>query len=228
MEYAMGTLITGRRDYSSLVGVSVHEWMHSWYQMVLGTNESLYSWMDEGFTSFASNEVMNHLRAEKLVPGEVLDNPLRRDLMDYAFFTQLGLEEPLSIHSDHFTTNKAYGEAAYSKGAVFLTQLIHIVGKKSFDRSLKRYFEEWKFKHPKPNDLIRVFEKESGLELDWYKEYMVYSLRTIDYSIDSVVTLDKGSTRLTLYNNDLMPMPQDIAIELVLSWKYSSDQFLTN
>ena len=61
MEYPMATLITGHREFFSLVSVSVHELMHSWYQMILGTNESLYSWMDEGFASYASAEVMKFL-----------------------------------------------------------------------------------------------------------------------------------------------------------------------
>jgi hypothetical protein len=65
MEYPMATLITGERSLVSLVGVAVHEWMHSWYQMILGSNEALYHWMDEGFTSYASNEVMNYLKPKK-------------------------------------------------------------------------------------------------------------------------------------------------------------------
>ncbi|NJK82881.1 MAG: M1 family metallopeptidase [Saprospiraceae bacterium] len=69
MEYPMATLITGERGLASLVGVSVHEMVHSWYQMVLGSNESLYAWMDEGFTTYASAETMNHLRAKRLIPG---------------------------------------------------------------------------------------------------------------------------------------------------------------
>ncbi|MCB0689566.1 MAG: M1 family metallopeptidase, partial [Saprospiraceae bacterium] len=65
MEYPMATLITGGgRSVGSLVGVSIHELMHSWYQMMLATNESLYAWMDEGFTTFASTEVMNELRKD--------------------------------------------------------------------------------------------------------------------------------------------------------------------
>ena len=97
MEYPMLTLITGERSYPSLVGVSVHEWMHSWYQMVLGTNEALYAWMDEGFTSFASAEVMNHLRKEGILQGDVTDNPHKNSVRGYARFSQSGKELSL-IH----------------------------------------------------------------------------------------------------------------------------------
>lgn len=62
MEYPMATLITGERNFASLVGVSIHEMVHSWYQGVIATNESLYHWMDEGFTNYVSTEVFNHLK----------------------------------------------------------------------------------------------------------------------------------------------------------------------
>lgn len=214
MEYAMGTLITGKRKYSSLVGVSIHEWMHSWYQMVLGTNEALYAWMDEGFTSFGTAEVMNHLRKLNIIPGEYSENPLANTLQGYGRFSQSGLEEPLSTHADHFNTNRAYGAAAYTKGSTFLAQLEYILGDEAFAKSLLRYFDDWKFKHPRPNDFIRICEKESGLELDWYKEYMVYTTRTIDYQIDSVFAGNKKSTVINLSNAGEMPFPQDVTVEL--------------
>jgi len=214
MEYPMGTLITGRRPIESLVGVTVHEFMHAWYHTVLANNESLYAWMDEGFTSYASNEIMNHLRKNKLIPGKVRDDPQLGEIKEQVHWMTSGFEEPLATHADHFSSNSASGKAAYTKGAVFLIQLKHIVGKDCFDRAFKRYFNEWKFKHPTPNDFLRIFEKESGLELDWYKEYMMYTLKTIDYGIDTIVESEIGKVELTLSNNSNMPMPQDISIEL--------------
>lgn len=211
MEYPMGTLITGERNLRSLVGVSIHEWMHAWYHTMLATNESLYAWMDEGFTSFASNEVMNYLTQEKLIPGEPVDNPHFNSIRGFAAFALTGLEEPLSIHSDHFLTNRAYGVAAYTKGSVFLAQLEEIIGEKAFRQGLLRYFNTWKFKHPNDNDFIRIMEKQSELELDWYKEYMVYTTHTIDYGIDSVSEVD-GKTSIILKKIGKFPMPVDITI----------------
>jgi hypothetical protein len=214
MEYAMGTLITGNRYLSSLVGVSIHEWMHSWYQMVLGTNESLYPWMDEGFTSYASNEVMNYLRSKALIPGKVVEFPQSKSLRNYAFFSQSGYEEALSTHADHFITNRAYGAGAYTKGNVFLAQLEYIIGKPAFDKALLRYYNEWKFKHPNPNDFIRVFEKVSMIELDWYKEYMVNTTHSIDYAIDSMYQSGKNKSTITLKRIGLIPMPVDVLVQL--------------
>lgn len=216
MEYAMLTLITGERNYSSLVGVSVHEWMHSWYQMVLGTNEALYPWMDEGFTSFGVTEVMNYLRKEKLVPGEVADNPFEGTFRGQANLALSGMEEPLSTHADHYTTNRAYGLGSYVKGQVFLKQLEYVIGKEAFDKALLSYFDTWKFKHPNPNDFIRVFEKESDLELDWYKEYMVNTTHYIDYAIDTV----ESKNVIKLSRIGLMPMPVDVLVETNDGEKY--------
>lgn len=215
MEYPMATLITGERSLGSLVGVSVHELMHSWYQMALGTNESLYAWMDEGFTSWASDEVMNHLRSQGLIPGRVLDDPHASDYQGYVNFAKSGFEEPLITHADHFVTNTAYGIAAYVKGAVFLAQLEYVIGKEAFRKGMLRYYNTWKFKHPNANDFIRVMEKQSGLELDWYREYWVNTTHTIDYGVKSVEEGEErlaGKAVITLEKAGLMPMPVDVLV----------------
>lgn len=211
MEYPMATLITGNRPLPSLVGVSVHELMHSWYQMVLGSNESLYPWMDEGFTSFATDETQNFLRKEGLIPGEYKTNPHQGTVQGYINFARSGQEEPMSTHADHFVTNQAYGVSAYTKGALFLVELQYILGKKAFDAGMLRYFDTWKFKHPNANDFIRIMEKQSRLELDWYKEYRVNTLHVVDYAIESV-TDNSGKAVVKLRRTGGMPMPLDIKI----------------
>lgn len=213
MEYPMATLITGERSLGSLVGVSVHELMHSWYQMILGTNEALYPWMDEGFTSFASAEIMNHLRKKGLLEGEPQVNPMYNSTKSFARYTQSGYEEALSTHADHYTTNRAYGAGSYTKGSVFISQLEYVMGKEDFAKGLLRYFNTWKFKHPNPNDFIRSMEKASGMELDWYKEYMMNTTHTIDYAITDI-TEESGGTKINLSKVGAMPMPVDIEVVL--------------
>lgn len=208
MEYPMATLITGERNFGSLVGVSVHEWMHSWFQMIIGTNEALYPWMDEGFTSFGSAETMNYLKKMKLLPGEVVENPMAQSIMGLeANHAGTELDEAIITHADHFKTNRAYGIGSYTKGSVFLEQLQYIIGRKQFAKGMLRYFDEWKFKHPNPNDFIRVMEKESGLELDWYREYMVNTTKYPDYAIDTVY-----DNTLVLHQYGLMPMPLEVVV----------------
>ncbi|RNC83998.1 MAG: M1 family peptidase [Balneola sp.] len=205
MEYPMGTLITGGRNLGSLVGVTVHEMYHSWYQNVLATNEALYAWMDEGFTVFASSETMAHLFERE-------GNPHANSYRSYRFLATSGNEEPLTTHADHFNINQAYGIASYSKGSVFLNQLSYIIGDEAFRKGMLTYHDQWKLKNPTDLDFIRVMEKESGMILDWYYEYFVQTTKTVDYEITSV-TGDETNTKVELTRKGLMPMPMDIMVE---------------
>lgn len=207
MEYPMSTLITGHRRLGSLVGVMVHELAHSWFHGVLATNEALHPWMDEGFTSFASSLAMDDIFTE-----EDSEFPHRGSYVGYERLAKSGLEEPLATHADHYNTNAAYGAASYSKGAVFLEQMGYIIGKENRDKGMLRYWNTWQFKHPNPNDIIRVMEKESGLELDWYKEYWVYTTKTIDYAVTGVESYNTNKTKIMLERKGLMPMPIDLVI----------------
>ncbi|MGF1670508.1 MAG: M1 family metallopeptidase [Balneolaceae bacterium] len=206
MEYIMGTLITGNRTLGSLVGVTVHELVHAWYQGVLANNESYYHWIDEGFTTYASNLVMAELFPERR------GDPFANNYRSYRVYATSGLEEPMHTHADHFTRNQAYGIAAYTKGAIFLHQLSYIIGQETFERGMKRFYEEWKFKHPGGHDFIRVMENESGIKLDWYYDYWITSTKTINYAIGQV-TGSNNKTEVTLEKIGLMPMPLDIEVE---------------
>jgi hypothetical protein len=212
MEYPMATLITGRLTLPALVSVTVHEAIHSWFQMILGTNESKYGWMDEGFTTYAQNIVMAELFPTKL-------DPQRGSTASYRNLVKSGLEEPLTTHADHYNTNRAYSIASYSKGAVFLNQLGYIIGKDKLESGMKRYYNEWKFKHPNPTDVKRIMEKESGLELDWYWENFVGTTKTIDYGIKEVVSLE-GKTEVVIERVGQIPMPLDV----VVSYKDGSQE----
>jgi len=199
MEYSMATLVK-----SASLGTTLHEWCHSWYQQLMGTNESLYPWMDEGFTTYAEIRTTAWLR-------HIPDTNQQAFYRGYIKLAKSGYEEPMSTHSDHYNLNYAYSNAAYSKGAVFMAQLGYIVGQKNLDKILLNYYAQWRYKHPNPNDFIRVAEKTSGIELDWYKEYWVYTTKTIDYAIDSLwMNGNQASVRLLRVGK--MPMPIDVQI----------------
>jgi hypothetical protein len=203
MEYPMCTLITGERSFGSLVGVMAHEASHSWYQGVLASNEALYPWMDEGFTDFSSNESMGAMFGDK--------NPMQGSYAGYFALVKSGLQEPASQHADHYNTNRAYGAVAYNMGAVFLHQLKYIIGNDVFYKGMRNYFNAWKFRHPTPNDFIRIMEKTSGQELKWYLSYWINTTKKIDYSIKSVVS-HEGSTFVTLERIGDFPMPVDLQV----------------
>ena len=208
MEYSMGTLITGNRSLGSLVGVTVHEFIHAWYEGVIGNDETTDQWIDEGFTVYLSALTMNELFNN----GE--GDPMVSRHQGYFRTVNAGIEEPMHIHADHYVRNSAYGMASYTKGAIFLHQLGYIVGDDVLKSGLNRFYEEWKFKHPRGLDFIRTMEEESGMVLDWYYEYWVTTTKTIDYGIASVETGESvGETSVTLERVDLMPMPIDLEVE---------------
>lgn len=197
MEYPMATLIIGP-------GAAIHEWMHSWYYGLLGTNESMYPWMDEGFTQYAEERVTAFL-------NNSAEFPYQDEYAGYFNLAKSAKEEPLSTHADHYNTNFAYGSAVYSKGAVFLEQLGYITGAKVRDRILLEYYRLWRYKHPNAQDFINVAEKVSNMKLDWYKEYWIYSTRTIDYAVDSLWE-ENGKTNIRLRDIGLIPMPIDVQL----------------
>ncbi|MBO0342042.1 MAG: M1 family metallopeptidase [Allomuricauda sp.] len=205
MEYAMSTLITGEREFGSLVGVMVHEMAHSWFQHVLATNESEHEWMDEGFTSFISSLCMNQIMEQNK------QNPFEGSYRGYYALVNSGLEMPQSTHADRYTTNFAYGVSAYSKGAIFLSQLGYIIGQDKLMETIQKYFQDFKFKHPVPNDIKRTAEKVSGMELNWYLTDWTQTTNTIDYGIKSVEA-DGKNTKVTMERIGEMPMPLDILV----------------
>lgn len=215
MEYPMATLITGERSLGSLTGVSVHEWMHSWYQFMLATNEAKYPWMDEGFTSFATNETMQYLVESEVLNGNVKSNEHINSYISYINLTNAGQDEPLSTPSDNYSTNTAYGIASYSKGNVYLNQMEYILGEETFARALPAYFYKWRYKHPTPSDFLKVMEDYSGLVLDWYNDYFVNTTYKIDYGVKSVNKAGMfGGTDIVLQRIGKMPMPLDVKITL--------------
>lgn len=202
MEYPMATLITGKRSLRSLVGVTVHEMAHSWFQALLATNESLYEFLDEGMTSYVSALCMQHL-----FEGPDSQNPHRYAYAGYMQHALSGAEEPLATHADHYSTNRGYGIAAYSKGEVLVAQLRAVIGEEAVREGLKDYYRRFAFKHPGPIDLMRCMERTSGVELDWYFQYFVHSTHTIDYAIAEV-----NGSEIQLKKLGGMPMPTTVRV----------------
>ena len=210
MEYAMCSFIdgVGHPTLRSLYSVTSHEIAHTWFQFLMATNESKHSWMDEGFTSYIDDVALNVVLKE----GKSLPNA--GAYRDYFRWVATGLEETMTTHADRFKYNTGYGMSAYDKGSIFLSQLQYVIGKDNFDKTLKKYFDDWAFKHPKPNDFIRSAENVSGLELDWYLLDWAQSTMTIDYSINSLYGVD-NKTKVVLKRIGQMGMPIDLRVELI-------------
>ncbi|WP_010136972.1 M1 family metallopeptidase [Ochrovirga pacifica] len=200
MEYAMCTLITGDRSYRSLVGVVAHELAHTWFQFLLASNETKHPWLDEGFTTYISTLIENQLFDNK-------EQPFDGSYKSYKLLAKSGKEQPMTTHGDAFDISTGYGISSYSKGSLFLDQLAYIVGDEVLQTVLKSYFKAFAFKHPKPEDFIRIAEKDSGMELDWYLNFWTQTTKTIDYEVFPLL-----ATKITINQRGVIPMPLDVRV----------------
>ncbi|MNK66071.1 hypothetical protein D3C87_853850 [compost metagenome] len=207
MEYAMCTLMLGNGTLEGILGTATHELGHSWFQHILASNESKHPWMDEGFTTYIEDSALNELKGDK---KEV--NPFVGNYKAYYSLVNSGKEQPQTTHGDRYDENRPYSISSYVKGSLFLSQLEYVIGKENVDATLKRYFNDFKFKHPTPNDIKRTAERVSGAELDWYLIDWTQTLNTIDYGIKDVAD-NAGKTTVSLERIGRMPMPIDLKVD---------------
>lgn len=173
MEYPMITLITQPdSDAEGLDAVITHEVGHNWFQGILGSNEREYPWMDEGFNTFfeflyeavkyKSNSIFG-----ASIPNEVKQLPTL-DFLDriYNAVNSFAINKKINTNSTGFKNEEEYGMTAYLKTATWMFILLQSIGNEAFFKGMNSYYEEWKFKHPYPQDFKRVFEKAAGRNLD--------------------------------------------------------------
>lgn len=206
MEYPMITLMETPEEGLSLVGTAIHEWMHNWYYGMLGNNENEYPWLDEGFASYAASEIQGHANPEKA-------ETYSRSATEYVGANKTVVVEPLSTPANQFKSSEAYFFCAYAKGEAFLWQLRYIIGDEAFAQGMIRYHADWQFKHPTGEDFIRIMERSSGMELDWYYSAWIKTIKTIDYAVENVTPDGGSATLISIKNNGDLPMPAEILVE---------------
>lgn len=179
MEYPMITIIGDMGDKQSLDNVIAHEVGHNWFYGILGSNERDHAWMDEGMNSFLE---LRYMRARYPgsgfsigIPGlkkaaSHLSDPHRaQSELAYRLNARRNLDQPLSLTSDEFTSTN-YGTCVYMKTALIMDHLMAYLGEEAMDKCLRAYYQEWQFKHPRPEDMRKVFERESDKSLGWMFE----------------------------------------------------------
>jgi hypothetical protein len=210
MEYAMCTLMLGNGKFEGVLGTATHELGHSWFQHILASNESKHPWMDEGFTSYIEDLALNEIAEKKK------ENPFESAYKNYYKLIESGKEQSQTTHGDRYDENKPYSISSYYKGEIFLAQLEYLIGKENVSKTLKKYFQDFKFKHPTPNDIKRTAERVSGANLDWYLTDWTQTTNTIDYGIKNVkidLSYTGKNTVITLERIGRMPMPIDVLVE---------------
>ena len=201
MEYPNCTMLESSR--SDFYNTACHEFMHNYFYGIFGTNENLHHWMDEGLTCYAEARISN-VGKEKENYAETAN----KTYLSYASFVQ---EEPISTAANHFTGDYAYYIGAYFKGQLFPELIRYIIGDQNMRKGFERYYQKWKFKHPEPNDFVKLFEDQTLMELSWFQNYWLNTVQQIEYSIDTVQQKD-SHVEILLSKNGI-PMPVELAVE---------------
>jgi hypothetical protein len=205
MEYPMLTFVPNSPTREDQQWAVAHEFGHEWFPMIVGSNERLYPWMDEGFNTFIdlhnaatyfhgtpygdSIEVHPlHLYRDHAVPGS--EQPL--------------IENPAEVR-DLFWTG-------YQKPALMMQTLrSEVLGPARFDAAFRDYIRTWAFKHPTPADFFRMMRDASGMELDWFWREWVMTTARLDQAIDSVTASPTGAV-VHLSNRGTMVMPAELTL----------------
>ena len=218
MEYPNITVIGQTSSPSELDIVITHEVGHNWFYGMLGSNERKNAWMDEGLNSF--NE-MRYVR--KKYPRATLATLIGRDstfrllhlnqyphsysyYLAYAMSASQGLDQPCAMPSEAFTEMN-YGAIVYSKTALLFNYLMNYMGENDFDIAMQFYFNQCKFKHPKPADLRKTLEYFSEKNLSWFFDDLIGSTKKLDYKITGVSKQEDGSYAIDIVNKGEIAAP---------------------
>ena len=212
MEYP-GIVFCGlRAKTAGLMNVNDHEFGHTWFPMIVGSNERLYGWMDEGFNTF-----INSLSQSDFNNGEYKSKNKPDMHRIGAFYTAPGLEPILSYVDNYKEINN--GTLSYSKPSAGLTLLREqVLGKERFDYAFQTYIKRWAFKHPTPDDFFRTIENVAGESLQWFWRGWFANNWRLDVAVRNVsqdsTDYSKGAI-ITLDNLEKMAMPVILEIKTV-------------
>jgi len=188
----------------SLWGVNDHEFGHTWFPMIVGSNERLYGWMDEGFNTF-----INTLSTADFNNGEYKSTRPYDMHRAGAVFTDPTLEPVLTEPAD--LKEKNTGLLLYAKPSAGLVLLREqILGPERFDRAFRTYIERWAYKHPTPDDFFRTIENVSGESLQWFWRGWFVNNWRLDVAVSDVKYVDNDPSKgalITIDNMDKMAMP---------------------
>ena len=194
MEYPNVTVIGTEKNAFALDDVITHEVGHNWFYGMLGSNERDHAWMDEGINSYYE---FRYLRT-KYPNKKLLEPDILAKLLDvsqykhqyeldiaYQFLARENNDEPIEQTSSRFTEIN-YAAMVYGKSALIFSYMEAYLGSEKFDSVMKKYFETWKYKHPQPEDLRKIFETETHKDLSWFFDDLLGTTKKIDYKIDCV------------------------------------------
>jgi hypothetical protein len=198
---------SGAKD-ASLFGVTDHEFGHTWFPMIVGSNERLYGWMDEGFNTF-----INSLADDDFNDGEYKSPATNASEMAWYMF---GPESESILNAPDAMRESNIGTCLYYKPGLGLEILRnHIVGKERFDYAFKSYINKWAFKHPTPPDFFNTMNNATGENLQWFWKGWFLNNYVLDQGIDSVLFIPERGNIVSITNFQQMAMPVNITYTTV-------------
>lgn len=219
MEYPNVTVIGTSYTAKALEQVIVHEVGHNWFYGLLGSNERVHAWMDEGLNSFMENRYF-----EQRYPNDKIDFGLppkinkklgldeygNRGLFDlgYVFNARRNYDQAIETPSQLFTPTN-YGAIVYGKTAIGFDYLKAYLGDDLFDQCMHKYYDIWHFKHPQPEDIRKIFEEVSGKDLSWLFDDFIKTTKKIDYAFIKIKKTENGYD-LTLKNTAQIKSPVSV------------------
>lgn len=208
MEYPGIVFCSSKATKGGLWGVTDHEFGHTWFPMIVGSNEREYAWMDEGFNTF-----INGYSTSNFNNGEY--TPRRTSARGITNWMNSPRNESISTPPDQIQPGNL-GTVAYYKPALGLRILREsILGPELFDEAFRTYIHRWAYKHPTPNDFFNTMEDVSGYNLDWFWRGWFDSTWKMDQAVEAVNYVEdepaKGSL-ITIRNNGKLVMPIHVQI----------------
>ena len=208
MEYPGIVFCSWKSKNERLWGVTDHEFGHIWFPMIVGSNERLHAWMDEGFNTF-----INSLSTDAFNNGEYKEPKTNMHRMSGVFVNDR--LEPIYTSPDNLKELNL-GVLAYYKPSMGLVLLREqILGPERFDEALTAYINRWAYKHPTPDDFFRTIENVAGEDLKWFWRGWFINSWKLDQAITEVKYVNNDPTQgaiITIENLEKMPMP--VVIEL--------------
>lgn len=208
MEYPMIVFCRNRTDPAALFSVTDHEIGHTWFPMIVGNNERLHAWMDEGLNTF-----MNYYNWNKRYPGAY---NRRGDPGLYIPLAVSGREESIMTPADRIRGSLSV--TAYTKPGLGLILLRdRIIGAERFDPAFRQFINRWAYKHPTPADFFRSMEDGVGEDLSWFWRSWFYTTEVLDQTVDSVIIAnDTAGVGSLVYLRNAGQMPMPVELELVM------------
>lgn len=211
MEYPNITVIGNSGSPFELDVVITHEVGHNWFYGMLGSNERLHPWMDEGINSYNENryiktkypdmslaEGLGAKKIEKLLHLKRYKHKSEYEL-GYLITARKNEDQPIELPAYDYTEYN-YGADVYYKSAIVFDYLQAYLGETEMDKAMQTYFDEWHFKHPMPADFRKVMEKSAGKDLSWFFDDMINSTKKLDYKICSTKKNADGTWNVEIKN----------------------------